>query len=136
MQNDNNWQIYAFVIKLYYEKGSIRSGGATRPKTGKYNHVFVHVNPLNTRVQVKLAERYVKHQKLKDANELYALFFFKEEIGQGAFGRVIEVTEKNTLKVWAMKIVTKAKVHVPQVQWGKNLTRVFSWRSGRSCSRK
>jgi protein kinase A len=38
------------------------------------------------------------------------MFYFTRIIGKGGFGRVWKVTEKKTKKVYAMKVIDKARV--------------------------
>ncbi|CAH1124499.1 unnamed protein product [Ceutorhynchus assimilis] len=49
----------------------------------------------------------VKHLKISEAQKVYELYDFKEEIGHGSFGVVVLATEKASNKSWAVKIVHK-----------------------------
>ncbi|XP_045465336.1 serine/threonine-protein kinase 33-like isoform X2 [Harmonia axyridis] len=57
---------------------------------------------------MKSPERIVRHIKIKDSNDLEQVFQMGTEIGEGGFGKVIAVKEKNTNAKWAMKSISKS----------------------------
>ncbi|XP_044762944.1 serine/threonine-protein kinase 33-like isoform X2 [Coccinella septempunctata] len=57
---------------------------------------------------MKSPERIVKHIKIKDSSDLEHVFLMGSEIGEGGFGKVIAVREKNTNAKWAMKSISKS----------------------------
>lgn len=59
---------------------------------------------------MKSPERIVKHIKIKDSSDLEHVFQMGSEIGEGGFGKVICVKEKNTNVKWAMKSISKSLV--------------------------
>ncbi|XP_057651028.1 serine/threonine-protein kinase 33-like isoform X1 [Diorhabda carinulata] len=54
-----------------------------------------------------LKERDVKHVKLDDLKRLFEVFEFREQIGHGTFGIVVQAIDKLTTKEYAIKIVSK-----------------------------
>ncbi|XP_030763639.1 serine/threonine-protein kinase 33-like isoform X2 [Sitophilus oryzae] len=54
-----------------------------------------------------LKDRNVKHIRVSDAQKVYDVYDFKEEIGHGTFGIVVLAVEKSNTKQWAVKIVHK-----------------------------
>lgn len=54
--------------------------------------------------------RRVDHIKISDISELMIKYEIGNEIGKGAFGVVLQVTDKFTEMDWAMKIIEKHKV--------------------------
>ncbi|CAH1098690.1 unnamed protein product [Psylliodes chrysocephalus] len=54
-----------------------------------------------------LKEKPIKHIKLDEVKDLFAVFEFKEEIGHGNFGLVVEAIEKSSSTHFAVKIVNK-----------------------------
>lgn len=57
---------------------------------------------------MKSGERVVKHIKISESSEIEQYYLFGEEIGEGSFGKVISVKEKNTNRRWAIKSVPKS----------------------------
>lgn len=54
-----------------------------------------------------LKERDIKHIKLDDLKRLFEVFEFREQIGHGTFGIVVQAIDKSTSKEYAIKIVSK-----------------------------
>lgn len=52
-------------------------------------------------------DRDVKHIKISEAQKVYEVYEFKEEIGHGSFGVVVMAIEKAMNRSWAIKIVHK-----------------------------
>lgn len=60
--------------------------------------------------ELSVKERYVRHTNIDNVSSLYDIYEFQEQIGQGSFGIVVAVVEKNTSKNYAIKIVNKFSV--------------------------
>ncbi|XP_060532212.1 serine/threonine-protein kinase 33-like isoform X2 [Cylas formicarius] len=58
-------------------------------------------------VQIHLKDRGVKHIKISEAQKVYQVYEFIQQIGHGSFGVVVLAIEKNNNKHWAIKIVNK-----------------------------
>ncbi|CAG9854512.1 unnamed protein product [Phyllotreta striolata] len=58
----------------------------------------------NTR---NLTEKSIRHIKCDDVRVLFSIFEFKQEIGHGSFGLVVEAIEKSNSHHYAIKIVNK-----------------------------
>lgn len=56
--------------------------------------------------------RNIEHVKISDINELTLKYQIGAQIGKGSFGVVLEVIDKFSEKVWAMKIIEKGKVTI------------------------
>ncbi|XP_048524374.1 serine/threonine-protein kinase 33 isoform X1 [Dendroctonus ponderosae] len=56
---------------------------------------------------LRLKDRDVKHIKISEAQKVYEVYEFKEEIGHGSFGVVVMAIEKAMNRSWAIKIVHK-----------------------------
>lgn len=52
--------------------------------------------------------------RIGEGKDINLWFEVKKKIGQGAFSVVLEVQEKNTLKTFAMKTVSKNNVSLKQ----------------------
>ncbi|KAL1505250.1 hypothetical protein ABEB36_004856 [Hypothenemus hampei] len=63
-------------------------------------------------VNLRLKDRRVKHVKISEAQKIYDVYEFKQEIGHGAYGVVVMAIEKTNNKPWAIKIVHKNIVGV------------------------
>lgn len=61
------------------------------------------------KIQSNTKLRRIDHIKISDMNELMIKFEIGSEIGKGAFGVVVQITDKFTEKPWAMKIIEKNK---------------------------
>ncbi|KAM8938749.1 serine/threonine-protein kinase 33 [Pelodytes ibericus] len=56
-----------------------------------------------------IAEDKVPHTRVDDEAAIQQIYTFGKKLGQGSFGVVIEVTNKNTGKKWAIKKVNREK---------------------------
>ncbi|GLV39992.1 uncharacterized protein CBL_10888 [Carabus blaptoides fortunei] len=61
--------------------------------------------PILTSVMLK--ERDIPHINIKNVTELAEIYDFKEMLGKGHFGTVIEISAKTSKTIWALKIVDK-----------------------------
>lgn len=64
------------------------------------------------RISMTDAVNAVGHRRVVDESEIEKNYAFGEVLGQGAFGVVREVTNRQTHEQYAMKIVQKDKVSV------------------------
>lgn len=54
-----------------------------------------------------LKERDIPHININNVTELAEIYDFKEMLGKGHFGTVIEISVKASKRIWALKIVDK-----------------------------